>query len=68
MNQPDDPASLTELLERLRANTEGQVQVSVGDVLAAVGERSFGPMVLIAGVITLAPLIGDIPGVPTLLV
>lgn len=67
MNQPDDPASLTELLERLRANTEGQVQVSVGDVLAAVGERSFGPMVLIAGVITLAPLIGDIPGVPTLL-
>ena len=67
MNQPDDPASLTELLERLRSNTAGQVQVSVGDILEAVGERSFGPLVLIAGVITLAPLIGDIPGVPTLL-
>jgi len=67
VNQPDDPASLTELLERLRSKTAGQVQVSVSDVLEAVGERSFGPLVLIAGVITLAPLIGDIPGVPTLL-
>ena len=67
MNQSNDPASLTELLERLRSNTAGQGQVSVGDILEAVGERSFGPIVLIAGVITLAPLIGDIPGVPTLL-
>ena len=55
MNQPDDPASLTELLERLRSNTAGQAQVSVGDLLEAIGERSFGP------------LIGDIPGVPTAL-
>lgn len=61
------PASLTELLQRLRANTEGQQQVSIGDLLDAVGQRSFGPVVLIAGLITLAPLIGDIPGVPTLL-
>lgn len=67
MNQPDDPASLKELLDRLRSGTEGQVHVSVGDVLSTVGERSFGPVVLIAGLITLAPLIGDIPGVPTLL-
>lgn len=67
MNQPDDPVSLTELLDRLRSGTDGQAQVSVGDVLNTVGERSFGPVVLIAGVITVAPLIGDIPGVPTLL-
>lgn len=67
MNQPDDPSSLTELLHRLRTETEGMDQVSVDDILYAVGERSFGPLVLIAGVITLAPLIGDIPGVPTLL-
>ncbi|MFO8141808.1 MAG: exopolysaccharide biosynthesis protein [Marinobacter sp.] len=67
MNQPDDPASLTELLDRLRARTEGKKNVSVGEILSAVGERSFGPLVLVAGVITLTPLIGDIPGVPTLL-
>jgi len=67
MNSPNDPASLTELLQRLRTETEGIDQVSVADILNAVGERSFGPIVLIAGIITLAPLIGDIPGVPTLL-
>ncbi|MBU2953440.1 exopolysaccharide biosynthesis protein [Marinobacter sp. F3R08] len=67
MNQPDDPASLKELLNRLRSGTEGQSHVSMADVLSTVGERSFGPVVLIAGLITLAPLIGDIPGVPTLL-
>jgi len=67
MNSPNDPASLTELLHRLRTETEGMDQVSVADILNAVGERSFGPLVLIAGIVTLAPLIGDIPGVPTLL-
>lgn len=67
MNQPDDPASLTELLDRLRKQTAGTDRVSVGDVLEATGERSFGPLVLVAGIITLAPLIGDIPGVPTLM-
>lgn len=67
MNSPNDPASLTELLQRLRTETEGIDQVSVADILNAVGERSFGPIVLIAGIITLAPLVGDFPGVPTLL-
>ena len=41
--------------------------MSVGDLMAAVGERSFGPLVLLAGLITVAPLTGDIPGAPTLL-
>lgn len=67
MNQPDDPNSLQELLDRLRDGTNGQRRVSVGDILAVVGERSFGPLALVAGLVTLAPLIGDIPGVPTLL-
>ena len=67
MNQPDDPNSLKELLDRLRDGTDGQHRVSVGDILAVVGERSFGPLALVAGLVTLAPLIGDIPGVPTLL-
>ncbi len=67
MNQPNDPNSLQELLDRLRDGTNGQRRVSVGDILAVVGERSFGPLALVAGLVTLAPLIGDIPGVPTLL-
>lgn len=67
MNQPDDPESLTELVARIRDHTRDQDRVSVGDLMAAVGQRSFGPLVLLAGLITVAPLIGDIPGVPTLL-
>ena len=67
MNHPDDPESLTELVARIRDHTRDQDRVSVGDLMAAVGQRSFGPLVLLAGLITVAPLIGDIPGVPTLL-
>jgi len=67
MKQSDDPGNLQQLLERIRVSAATKEQVSVGDVLRAVGERSFGPVLLVTGVITMAPLIGDIPGVPTLL-
>lgn len=67
MNQPSEPGNLQELLERIRASAATKEQVSVDDILQAAGKRSFGPVVLVAGVITVAPLIGDIPGVPTLL-
>ena len=67
MNQPNDPCNLQELLERVRSNAEQREQVSAGDILQAVGERSFGPVVLVAGIVIVAPLIGDIPGVPTLM-
>lgn len=40
---------------------------SLGAILEAVGNRSFGPLLLLAGLITFAPLIGDIPGVPTIM-
>jgi len=66
MDQPQPPANLTDVLQRLRDHTRGQDEISVGDLLSAVGQRSFGPVVLIAGLIIIAPLIGDIPGVPTL--
>lgn len=67
MDQTQPPDTLTDLIQRLRDNTRGQDEISVGDLLTAVGQRSFGPVVLIAGLIIIAPLIGDIPGVPSLL-
>ncbi|CAN0587020.1 MULTISPECIES: exopolysaccharide biosynthesis protein [Marinobacter] len=67
MRNGNDPTTMTQLLDRIRDSSEGLEQVSVRDILEAVGERSFGPVVLLAGLITLAPLVGDIPGVPTLL-
>lgn len=62
----ETPKNLTDMLQSLRDNTQGQDKVAVDDLLSAVGQRSFGPVVLIAGLIIIAPLIGDIPGVPTL--
>lgn len=67
MNQPDDPENLEQLFHRLRTSTDGQQDVTVSDIFRAVGERSFGPVVLVAGLLVVAPLVGDIPGVPTLL-
>ncbi len=40
-------------------------RVSVDAMLGAVGRRSFGPLILLAGLVTLSP-VGDIPGVPTM--
>ncbi|MGM0521403.1 MAG: exopolysaccharide biosynthesis protein [Pseudomonadota bacterium] len=60
-------SSLTHLLESLEKMERCKPQVSVEDVFTAAGRRSFGPMLLVAGLITLAPLIGDIPGMPTLM-
>lgn len=63
----NDPTNMQQLLNQIRESASGARQVSVGDILNGVGERSFGPVVLLAGLITIAPLIGDIPGVPTML-
>ncbi|MDR5865287.1 exopolysaccharide biosynthesis protein [Halomonas koreensis] len=61
------PRNLTTLLERVRHAGRHDTDVSLEAILDAVGRRSFAPFLLIAGLITLAPLVGDIPGVPTLM-
>jgi hypothetical protein len=33
----------------------------------AVGRRSFGPLLLLVGIVTVAPGVGDIPGIPTVM-
>lgn len=64
-NDDREPADLEELLDRVAAIARERERVSFGDVLDSVGRRSFGPLLLLTGLIILAPLIGDIPGVPT---
>ncbi len=61
---------ITDLLSLIRRlqEIEGQHDpVSIENILDQVGRRSFGTIILLAGLITLAPVIGDIPGVPTLM-
>ncbi len=59
--------SLAQLLDQIGEADTAEGQASLGAILEAVGRRSFGPLLLVAGLITLAPLIGDIPGVPTIM-
>ncbi|TFH86964.1 exopolysaccharide biosynthesis protein [Billgrantia azerbaijanica] len=60
-------ADLVTLLKELQRAGRNAESVSLGAILDCVGRRSFAPFLLVAGLITLAPLIGDIPGVPTLM-
>ncbi|MGM0832340.1 exopolysaccharide biosynthesis protein [Halomonas qinghailakensis] len=67
MSDMQDASNLTELINTMERMEREKAKVSVDDVVHAVGRRSFGPLLLVAGLITLAPIIGDIPGMPTLM-
>lgn len=57
--------SLGDVLDRLElAQKDGEV-VRIEALLEAMGRRSFGPMLLVPGLLVLSPISG-IPGVPTL--
>jgi len=56
--------SLQQMLQQL-CDAATDERVSVDAMLEAVGRRSFGPLISLAGLVTLSP-VGDIPGVPTM--
>src|SRR5688500_9271169 len=62
--QAEDLEALLDELDRVAA-TEGP-KVSVGEVYRAIGERSFGPLLLLAGLLGMTP-VSAIPGAPTTL-
>lgn len=61
----EPPHNLEQLLDRIGVAARRADRVSLDMILDEVGRRSFGPLLLVAGLVTLAPIIGDIPGVPT---
>lgn len=65
MSEDGEVNSLEELLERVCRAEPDAGRVSLDAILDEVGCRSFGPLLVVAGLLTLAPVIGDIPGVPT---
>lgn len=62
----DEPQSLEQLLERLeQAAAESEAKhITLKEMMQAIGDRSFGPLLLLGGVILTSPLSG-IPGMPT---
>lgn len=67
MNKRQEPENLEQLFGRIGEAAEDREQVSMDAILDTVGRRSFGPLLLAAGLITLAPIVGDIPGMPTIM-
>ena len=66
-HEDQKPTNLEQLLDRVDEAARDEEEVSLGKILDMMGRRSFGPLLLIAGLITLMPIIGDIPGVPTIM-
>ena len=66
MDDQGDPADIEQLLDRIEAGAAGRSHVSIGEMMDAVGRRTFGPLVLLVGIILVTPLSG-VPGMPTLL-
>lgn len=68
MDKKQQPENLEELLDKIRETAkQDSDQVTLDNILDVVGRRSYGPLLLVSGIITLAPVVGDIPGVPTIM-
>ena len=59
-------SSLEEMLDRIDGSADDEGQVSLGKIVESVGNRSFGPLLLMVGVIMTSPLSG-MTGMPTIM-
>lgn len=66
MSEQPEPHDLERLLDQLESASDGTGPVSVDELVGALGQRSFGPFLLVPALIALTPL-GGIPGLPTFL-
>jgi hypothetical protein len=62
--KPHEPRNLVDLLDKLDGLADGGPKVSVEQVMDAVGRRSFGPLLLLAGLLGMTP-VAAVPGAPT---
>ena len=65
MNRPEEPKDLGTLLDLLEQAGEPDQPVSIDCMLQATGQRSFGALLLVPGLLVFSPLSG-IPGLPSI--
>ncbi len=58
-----DQHPLEDVLRRAIRDTDGD-KTSIGDLMDLYGQRSFGPVFTLLGLLTVAPPLGAIPGLP----
>ncbi|TSK05805.1 MAG: exopolysaccharide biosynthesis protein [Geobacter sp.] len=56
--------NLQDMLDRINQSADDEGRVSLGQIVESIGDRSFGPLLLMVGVIAASPISG-MPGVPT---
>lgn len=66
MPEQTEPNNLEGMLEELSRASDGSGPVSIGELLDTIGQRSFGPLLLVPALVGLTPL-GGIPGLPTVM-
>ncbi|WP_274425004.1 exopolysaccharide biosynthesis protein [Chelativorans sp. YIM 93263] len=66
MLEQEQPTNLEKVLDKATQAGDGNKEISVSQIMSAVGRRSFGPLILVISLIGLTPL-GGVPGVPTML-
>ncbi len=64
LNMPRRFTRLKQLLVLIGYAAYGQDKITVGNIIEVIGSRSFGPLLLLIGIILFSPLSG-IPGMPT---
>jgi len=62
----DTGSSVEDILDTLQDLAESEDEVTVGDVVKALGGRGFGPLILAPALIVITP-IGGIPAIPSLM-
>ena len=67
MKEREDIYSVEKLLDVIELAAVHHKWITFGRILDAIGPGSFGAILLLAGIITVIPIIGDIPGVPTIM-
>lgn len=67
MSNEQHISNIEDLLQQIHETAKSRDEVSIASILHVAGRKSFGTLLLLAGIITLAPIVGDIPGVPTLM-
>lgn len=67
MDLDQEPTNLEQVLDRIGQAHSEMDKVSLGAVLHEIENRSFGPLLLVEGLITFSPVIGDIPGMSALM-
>jgi hypothetical protein len=60
----EEVKNIEQALDKIDQAAQGSDPVSLGTIVEGVGSRTFGPLLLLAGIVMTSPLSG-IPGIPT---